>query len=192
MLTAAVLSLFGTIDASHFAGALTGEAPPPAAAPADLSGVPVAELTPEQLLTERNRLDGFRTIFVGPTVMTAVGGVVVIFAAVFGVAGIIMAVIPAVAMPSMALTTLQIAGYVLIGLSGAALVAGGIVLAIGLTTLFPALARRREAMERRDEIQRRLDALDPAKAPEPPAKTKPSPNDVLWRGPESGLLLATF
>ncbi len=186
MLTVVALALVAHVDASHFAGALTE--------PANLSEVPVAELTPEQLLTEQRRLEPYRTSFVGPTVMTAVGGVVVIFAAAFGVAGTVMAVIPALTTTSAALSTLQIVGYVFMGVSGAALIAGGIVLAVGLTKLFPTLARRREAMERRDEIQRRLDAMDPGKAPRPTPELKkgPSPNDVLWQGPEAGALLLTF
>lgn len=182
MLTLAVFALCATIDASHFAGALSEP---------DLSAVPVPQLTPEQLLTEQKRLEAYRTEFIGPVVLTAVGGAVVIVAAGLAVAGTLMAVVPSLAMNTM-LTTLQLVGYVFMGLSGAALIAGGIVLTVGLVKLFPTLARRREAMERRDEIQRRLDALDPGKQPSPPSKSSPSPGDVLWQGPQAGMLLVTF
>ncbi|MBL8951855.1 MAG: hypothetical protein JNK82_13820 [Myxococcaceae bacterium] len=189
MLTALALTLcLNGIDASHFAGALSDEPL------AELGDVPVANLTPEQMKVEMIRLEPYRTKFIGPTVMSGVGAVLIIVGAVFGVAGVLAAIVPRLAttMMSTALTAVQVAGYVFIGLGGVALITGGILLAVGLTRLFPALERRREAMERREEIQKRLDAMDPQKNPLPEAPKGAKPGDVLWLGPESSMLVATF
>lgn len=183
MLSLVALCLTGHIDPTHFAGALTEE-------PADLSNVPVAELTPEQLVSEHKRLDKYRTEFILPVVLSAVGAVLVIGGAAFEVLGVFYVYLPTLVGGSMSgLMAFTVAGYVLLALGGAALIAGGVLLTIGLIKLFPALSRRRDAMERREEIQKRLDAADPEKQPQPPPM---NPGDVRYEGPLPSMLLATF
>ena len=181
MLALVALCLTGHIDPTHFAGTLTGEPP-------DLSEVPVSQLTEEQLRSEQKRLEPYKTGFIAPVVLTAVGGGLIIVGAVFMVVGIVYAYLPSI-LGGMGLNGFAIAGYIIMGVSGAMLIAGGVLLAIGLVKLFPALARRRDAAERREEIQRRLDALDPSKAPPPPPM---NPGDVRREGPLPSLVLATF
>ena len=183
MLALVALCLTGHIDPTHFAGALTEE-------PADLSDIPVAQLTPEQLVSEHKRLDKYRTEFVLPTVLSGVGAVLVVLGGVFEVLGIFYVFLPSLVGGSMTgLAAFTVAGYVLIALGATALIAGGILLTIGLIKLFPALSRRRDAMERRDEIQKRLDASDPEKQPQAPPM---NPGDVRYDGPLPSMLLATF
>ncbi len=182
MLATAALLCLGSIDPSHFAGALTEEQ--------DLAEVPVSQLTRDQLLVERARLEPARTGFIAPIVLTAVGGVLVIGGAAFTVVGIFYIYLPSLFgfATGMTMSIFTAVGAVLAVIGGAALIAGGILLTIGLVKLFPALARRREASDRLEEVNKRLQQLEA-----PPENTAPmNPGDVRREGPVPSLVLATF
>lgn len=180
MIATVALCLLGHIDPSHFAGALSDEEGP--------ATTPVEQMTREQLEAELNRLDKYRTEFIGPVVMTGSGGVVAIIGAVFLVLGVFYVALAGGLGGS---AGLAIAGYVLMAIGGAFFIAGGIVLSIGLAKLFPALSRRRDAMERRQELQRQLDLTEPLR-PQPELPNRP-PADTHWLGvPRPPLVLAEF
>ncbi len=183
--TLLAFSLLATIDTSHYAGALTDEAP-------DLSNVPVSHLTHEQLLAEQARLEPTRTAFIAPVVLTSVGGAALIIGGVVAVAGVVIFLAAHNAAASTAASVFAVVGIVMGGVGVVAAIAGGVLLTIGLVRLFPALALRRENAERRDEIQKRLEQLERRDTAPPPAQQPPSPGDAAWRGPDARVLVATF
>lgn len=190
MLATLALCVLTHVEPSHFAGAL---------APDEISERPVAEMTRPELDAELRQLDTMRTGFIGPTVMSGVGGLIVIVGFVLDLIGAIYAWLPgALGVTATAggavISTFATFGYVCLVLGTAALVAGGIVLTIGLIRLFPALEKRKRVSARTDDVQHRLDELGGGSTENPPVVVPPPPPPpgAMGDGPLPGILLATF
>ncbi|MBK7864412.1 MAG: hypothetical protein IPJ65_38580 [Archangiaceae bacterium] len=196
------LCLLGHLDPSHFAGALT-EAPQPApdsSAFADGGGpsdADVTQLSRPQLQAEFERLAKYRTEFIGPTVMGGAGLVVGLVGGVMGLGGVTFLIASSEAHrqgDTQRGNVLSYLGFGFAVVGGVAFTAGVVFLVIGLVRLFPALERRRLAVERRNEIEKRLQQLAPEPLPNPPAQptAPPMPGDA-WRAvPQTLVPVAYF
>jgi hypothetical protein len=163
---------FAGVEAGHFRGALMDDVPvrlQNAAVyfEADGSETPVEQLTREQLEREAVRLDHSMPTIGGPIVVTAIGGVLLF-------SGLLIAGAAFSAGNDLNDTARLIIG----GFGGVLLIAGAIMVTVGLIKLFVNLGGRRTAQQRLDEIKARLDAYDrsaPPVAPPPPTDLPPPP-----------------
>ena len=116
-------------------------------------------MTREQLVSELRRLDETRPSLGGPIAAMSVGAVLAIVGGSLAFVGVSVIGFSGSA---------QILTYALLGLGGAIVIVGAILLLVGtikLATRFGAIAAHRDET---DEVQKRIDAIDQKLPPPPP------------------------
>lgn len=153
-------------------------------------GVPVEQMTREQLQIEYQRLDVEKPGLGGPIALLAVGG------------GLLFVCLPflylaVVAFAEGGATSVILLGYIFLVFGAALAITGGVLLTVGLVKLFQRIGERRAYAQRMEDINARLESLDRTGAPPPPPPPSsmpppPPPGAELFHDVEPGLVLATF
>jgi hypothetical protein len=198
---------FAHVESEHFSGALR-EQPRvhPAAVYFQADGpteTPVEQMTREQLQGEYRRLDSERPGLGLGIGLSAAGGGCLIFGAVYGLYAFWLSYL----FTGVDSTVVSI-GIGTAIVCGVLLVAGGVMLTIGLIKLFGTLKKRRAYGERMDDINSRLEQMDrgggypaqPGEAPPPgndatpmpPPPPPPPPPGAMFQNVQPSMVLASF